>query len=619
MAGTFKLLGVGMQPASQTPVSTELSILGTDERITIPCVTSTKVLEIKEMLAQRLGIEPQTMHFVTKQGPLCRRQHDHEEIRRRIVITGIPSFTRVKQKYDEPFVIIGAGHVGLRHGLWFLKYGVQNFMIIDRRNRVGGTSWIAQANKTSKLQTEIGTYHLQYDDGNPVPTNLPTWPSRDQLLMHFAEVSQEHGLMPYIRLSTTVTSVDLLGSGNTMQGPLRIAIEKTDGKYEGVMSPVATGEGQEEINCAAIFMYPGNLSYPREELYKGEELFGGHIVYAMHDSFDYSQVKGKNVAIIGHGAFAVENVRTCCEYSSGRIYMVCRRKNLACPRVTSWLVNQSDPFISGALFLKSAEHMYKLTPWDPWSYHSVHTNEARSRATIEQKARFGIGDVYFLAVYMQKCEVVEDKVKRLTEGAVHLDSGRKLQATVILKLLGFTGDFEVDRLLRIREMTGFWANGDSRRYCASEGPGVSAANFGGTSLSPGALVWVDQGTHMVEYPKDWKTLLNSCMLPVHKAEQDIGKPAYVLDARLQSSMGLVIPSFCPQIGERSVFYGALKRRKQLECHPMQTFLDEAAAEWDEYGKKWKAEDPSLLDPPPFPYTEKVVQELLEQAEGERAK
>lgn len=345
----------------------------------------------------------------------------------------------------------------------------------------------------------------------------------------------------------------------------------------------------------------------------------------MHDAFDYGLVVGQRVAIVGHGAFAVENIRTCCEYSAKKVYLICRRKNLACPRVASWFVNQSgNTAVPAWLFLQSVAPMYDLIGYDQWGYHSVHSNEKRTNVTITQKARFGIGDVYFLAVYMGKCEVLVDTIKRLTARTVHLGSGQKLEVDAMLKLFGFDGEFENDRLLRIKEMHSFWVNADNRRYIVAEPISVNAQNFGGTSLSPGALVWVDHVTHFLDFPRDWVALRDSGMLPKHKAEPDNNRPAYVLDARLASGASILIPAFAPQVAERSATQGMLKRTRQLQCHPMKTYIDQAAAEWDEYARKWKEEDPSLKDPPPYPYTyvntTGFLRDLkeLESGQGERA-
>ncbi|CAK9055790.1 Pre-mRNA-processing factor 17 [Durusdinium trenchii] len=157
----FKILGPGIQPASQTPVETELRILNSEEVLTLPVVTSTKVIELKEYLSLRLGVDTSDLHFVTRAGCSWRKQLDHEEVRRKVTVHGIRSFKPERATYSNPFLIIGAGHIGLRHGLYLLQRDFTNFLIVDRRNKVGGTSWISQANKTSKLQTELGTYHLQ--------------------------------------------------------------------------------------------------------------------------------------------------------------------------------------------------------------------------------------------------------------------------------------------------------------------------------------------------------------------------------------------------------------------------------------------------------------------------
>jgi len=56
---------------------------------------------------------------------------------------------------------------------------------------------------------------------------------------------------------------------------------------------------------------------------------------------------------------------------------------------------------------------------DPWEAHSVNTNAARTHATILQRSRFGIGDVYFLAQAYNLLEIVVGEVKRVSPGTIH--------------------------------------------------------------------------------------------------------------------------------------------------------------------------------------------------------
>merc|ERR1711976_374763 len=96
-----------------------------------------------------------------------------------------------------------------------------------------------------------------------------------------------------------------------------------------------------------------------------------------------------------------------------------------------------------------------------------------------------------------------------------------------------------DRLLKIKEIVGFWADEDPRRYVVAEPVSVFASNMGGTSLSPGALNWATQGTHFVHYPLDFiNGPVAASVLPRHA--QDLSdpctpRPAYVVDAKHGSS------------------------------------------------------------------------------------
>eukprot|EP00434_Breviolum_minutum_P034925 symbB.v1.2.030916.t1/scaffold3532.1/size54609/2 len=368
------------QPKSQTNATCEICIMGTDEVLTWPVKQSTTVFEIKSAVAIKLGIDPGNLTAVMKQGCHWRVQADCEEVARKIYLKGIKSFTRSKHTWPSPIAIIGTGHAGLRQAMWFLKHKEFNFVVYDRKGVVGGTSWLDQANETSKLQTELGTYHLQYDEDNPVPKNMSTWPSTAELVKHFQEVAEEYGIMPYAKMCTNVKemviktktrqeqSAEMSATGQTWASQTyTLTLEPTDGTGDGRGDNIgATGEPCFQVDHSAVIMYPGNLTLPKHFELKGEENFEGPISYAIMNDFDYNQTTGKRTGILGHGAFAVENLRTCLEYSCQQVYMICRRKNLSCPRVVSWLINQTVTPLTGPLTMRSFMPAYNLIGFDPW-------------------------------------------------------------------------------------------------------------------------------------------------------------------------------------------------------------------------------------------------------------
>lgn len=102
------------------------------------------------------------------------------------------------------------------------------------------------------------------------------------------------------------------------------------------------------------------------------------------------------------------------------------------------------------------------------------------------------------------------------------------------------------------------------------------------------------------------------MLPKHKSEPDEDRPAYVIDARHGTTTGMLVEGMTLALQETGAVRGPLKRRKQLECHPMEKFVDEAGAEWDAYAKLWKVENKAPNPIPPYPYNHKNVKEFMDE-------
>lgn len=120
----------------------------------------------------------------------------------------------------------------------------------------------------------------------------------------------------------------------------------------------------------------------------------------------------------------------------------------------------------------------------------------------------------------------------------------------------------------------------------------------------------------MDFPDDRKRVIASGMLLVRTGELDLDRPAYVIEARMATTIGKVFPAFCPEIQERNITVDAcLKRKKQVECHPLETFPRQVEEEWYEYGKAFKQQEPSLKDVPPHKYTVEMVRACVVEPAG----
>ncbi|CAJ1380896.1 unnamed protein product [Effrenium voratum] len=590
---------------STTARSCAVQIFGSEEELVVPVTVSTRTLVVKELISQKTGVHVDDLKIMAKGGPFMRELRNTDEVRSQCWVKGVESFKRKRQPYAHPHAIIGAGHNGLRQALVFAENKDTNYVLFDRHDRVGGTSWLDHANKWSKVQTELGTYHLNYSEQCECPKGISPWPSRDELLAHFDQVCDEWGLRPHFKMSTDVQRYEVR-SGEGGQS-YRLSLRTSEnGKNEDW-----------ETTVASLVMYPGNLTIPRREEYKGEDVFGGVVSYGMFDETDYGALTGKNVAIVGFGAFAVENIRTCCEHRSGKIYLVCRRKNLCMPRMVSWWINGSVFPVAAGDVLREMEDAYKMVGDDPWSYYAVRANESRSNVTIFQKARFGIGDIYFLSRYYGKSEVVIGTVKKLSESTMHLEDGRKLQdVQAILKLFGFVPDWAVDKFLQLKHLTGIWVNDDYRLGTMSEFPTVNAQRFGGTSLSPGAVSWCNMFYYFWGYPKDFEKMLASGMLVKHFPNMQKDEPGYVMDAQHGSQVLITIGGLCPQLAETMSRYDdRFKRSKQWGTHTLTQIQAIAEEDWFRYCKMFKdAGDDRPF--PAYPYSKQRVHAMVDRQDRE---
>eukprot|EP00930_Biecheleria_cincta_P003699 TRINITY_DN104623_c0_g1_i1.p1 TRINITY_DN104623_c0_g1~~TRINITY_DN104623_c0_g1_i1.p1 ORF type:complete len:747 (+),score=107.94 TRINITY_DN104623_c0_g1_i1:42-2243(+) len=603
--GSLKNMHGPNKPFSASFKECTLTIMGTDETMKVPVQTCTRVSDVKKTLSARLMVPENSLSFVVKNGCSWKTQDDSAEIGRRVIVKGLQSFKPLPSAWPHPTAIIGAGYNGMKAALLWLQTGRTDFMMFDRYDKVGGHAWLVQANKTSKLQTEFAAFHvwfgapfLQTNGGKlDYPSDWSTWPKRDEVNYHFQHAAERYGLLPYIRFKTEVTHIDILG---TLKDPERSYALTTK-------ALTAKGE-QDQLMFSHIMHYPGAYFNPRIINYPGEDTFGGQIGYGMNDDIPYDHLQGKVTAILGNGAFAVENIRTCVEYGGTKVYLITRRKNLALPRLCCWFCHQGLAPTPASMLLDIMNPMYELCNFgDPWSFHSVYGSKEKNMCTIKSNSRFGIGDITFLAVAVGLCEYYVDLLKRCSPRTLHLEGGRKLEGVDnIIKALGLIADFEADRMHKMKKSVGIWPENDDRRFIYADPIGMNASNFTTHSTGGGSYSATQLTKYFIDFPAEMRRFKGDGydrVLPTNVAQDE--RPAHQWDSKYyMNCMFMIIPLFPGLIARMSDTDNYMWALYQV-VNPYDKFYEECLNSWNQYQDEFRKMG-HKFEYVPYPYTKDMV-------------
>merc|ERR1712217_216703 len=92
------------------------------------------------------------------------------------------------------------------------------------------------------------------------------------------------------------------------------------------------------------------------------------------------------------------------------------------------------------------------------------------------------------------------------------------------------------------------------------------------------------------------------------------RPAYILEARnALHVMSMVIVSI-PAL--KVADYDGFKRKSMLALHPLENFIDEAAADWKEYCTILNEGAETKKTAPEYPYTKEKLKEMVELADSD---
>jgi cation diffusion facilitator CzcD-associated flavoprotein CzcO len=184
---------------------------------------------------------------------------------------------------DEQFrvVIIGAGFSGLAMAIGLKQQGIQDFVVLERADDVGGV-WQVNTYPGCRCDVPSHLYSLSFA---PNPDWSQTFSPQPEIRDYLHRIADEQGIRPHIRTGVEVESAQWNGA---------------DACWE-----METSAGA--VRAAILISAMGPLTEPRLPEVPGLERFQGKTMHSARWDHDY-ELAGKRVASIGTGASAIQYV-----------------------------------------------------------------------------------------------------------------------------------------------------------------------------------------------------------------------------------------------------------------------------------------------------------------------
>lgn len=306
-------------------------------------------------------------------------------------------------------VVVGAGVTGLYAARRLKEEGLR-YCVLDERDMVGGI-WSKYANSTSQVNSSEGAYRL---------IEKQTRCNRDhsttrEILEDVARLAEESDDRLY--LQTRVERVRKAGAGYEME--------------------VSRNQQTTRLHCkGAILAINDRVGAPREIHWKDEGRFQGPILSGFADGTAGFDWRGKQVAIVGMGAFAVENARTALEGGADHVTVICRRHGTVCPKIIDYL-NFATPYDEEFKHPRKS-NMRNMLLWKNLYKRSGATEPECWMGKIKHDGHtISVSDIWFIAHHLKKLHTVKGTVAQLEQRGVRLDQGLFIEADVLVNCVGF--------------------------------------------------------------------------------------------------------------------------------------------------------------------------------------
>jgi monooxygenase len=359
-------------------------------------------------------------------------------------------------------VILGAGISGIGAAYYLQRdHPQRRFALLEARGAIGGT-WDLFRYPGIRSDSDLQTFGYEFKPWRDEHSIA----SADRILAYLREATAEHSIDRQVRLHHKVVAV----SWSSERAQWAVDVEPTD-----------TG-GRLQLTASWLFWAGGYYRYDEgfTPHFEGRERFGGTIVHPQQwpEDLDYA---GKRVVVIGSGATAVTLVPAMAATAAHvtmlqrtpsyilpvpakdalgnrlrrllgeeRAYRVIRRRNIARAQLF-WRFCRRFPQAARRLVRRvNSKHLpegYPVDehfnpPYGPW----------------DQRLCFVPDGDLFDAIRQGSASVVTDRIVAFTERGVLLNSGRELEADIIVTATG----------LNVQAFGGIPVTVDDRSVCLAD-------------------------------------------------------------------------------------------------------------------------------------------------------
>lgn len=180
---------------------------------------------------------------------------------------------------DYDLILVGAGFSGIGTAIALKRAGIDNFVILEKENTIGGT-W--RDNTYPGISVDVPSFHYQFSfDMNP--NWKRAWASGAEIHSYQKYLVEKYGLERHIRFNSPVSKAVFNERDNLWE------VHTTDTVISGRY--LAPGIGP--------------LTQPKQPDIPGVDTFEGKTIHTARWDHEYD-LGGKRVAVIGTGASAIQ-------------------------------------------------------------------------------------------------------------------------------------------------------------------------------------------------------------------------------------------------------------------------------------------------------------------------